>query len=417
MNKNNRRFLWIVGFAILFIFLCCIIIAFAASVAPKLLNDVGQTRKLIETPLPPLAAPDTSLITLPTPEPAPTLAPLSTYDDVETQIYADVYERVNPSVVAIMVLDEETLADSPHSDIRPFFFHTGEGSGFVVDDAGHIVTNRHVVLETDNIVVQFYDGVLAPAEVVGVDRDTDLAVIKVDPQGLDLRPVVFGNIDKLRVGERVIVIGNPYGNTNTMTTGIVSALGRNIELFDTQFQLPEVIQTDAAINPGNSGGPMLNARGEVIGVAFMLQSESRSNSGIGFGIPVYFAERVSKAIIEQGGFRHPYLGIRGSGLSPFVIHELGLPVNYGILISEVLRGTPAAKAGLRGGTEDRMVEGMPFAVGGDIIIGIDGTPVKVFDDLLSHLGRYTEPGDTITLTIVRDGNQLDFTVTLEPRPE
>ncbi len=417
MNKNNRRFLWIIGFAVLFILLCCIAIAFAVSVAPRMLGDVGQALNLVETPLPPAAALTTEPITLPAPEPAPTLAPLSTDIDIETQIYADVYERVNPSVVAIMVLDEEMLADSPHSDIRPFFFHTGEGSGFVVDEEGHIVTNRHVVLETDNIVVRFYDGVLAPAEVVGEDRDTDLAVIKVNPQGLDLRPVVFGEIDDLRVGERVIVIGNPFGNTNTMTTGIISALGRNIDLFDTQFQLPEVIQTDAAINPGNSGGPMLNAHGEVIGVAFMLQSESRSNSGVGFGIPVYFAERVSKAIIAQGRFRHPYLGIRGSGLSPFVIQELGLPVNYGILISDVLRDTPAAKAGLRGGKEDRMVEGMPFAVGGDIIIGIDGNPVKVFDDLLSHLGRYTEPGDTIRLTVVRDGNQLDVTVTLEPRPE
>jgi 2-alkenal reductase len=258
---------------------------------------------------------------------------------------------------------------------------------------------------------------LAPAEVVGVDRDTDLAVLKVDPQGLNLRPVTFGDIDELRVGERVIVIGNPFGNTNTMTTGIISALGRDIELFDTQFQLPEVIQTDAAINPGNSGGPMLNARGEVIGVAFMLQSETRTNAGVGFGIPVYFVERVSKAIITQGRFRHPYLGIRGNGLSPFVIQELELPVEYGILIAEVLPDTPAAKAGLRGGEEIRTVEGMPFTLGGDIIIGVDGKPLKVFDDLLSYLGPYTEPGDAITLTIVRDGEKLNVTVTLEPRPE
>jgi len=417
MNQKNRHLPWLIGSAVLFLFLCCIAIVFAAFAAPKMLDRLEQNSAAAETQLPLSLAPDIEPITLPTLQPTPTPAPLSTDNDIETRIYADVYERVNPSVVAILVLDEEMLADSPHSDIRPFFFHTGEGSGFVVDKEGHILTNRHVVLDTENIVVQFYDGMLAPAEVVGVDRDTDLAVLKVDPQGLDLRPVVFGSIDELRVGERVIVIGNPYGNTNTMTTGIVSALGRNIELFDTQFQLPEVIQTDAAINPGNSGGPMLNSRGEVIGVAFMLQSETRANAGIGFGIPVYFAERVSRAIIAQGRFRHPYLGIRGSGLSPFVIQELGLPVDYGILISDVLRGTPAAKAGLRGGEETSMIEGMPFALGGDIIIGIDGRPVKVFDDLLSYLGRYTEPGDTITLTVVRDGEQLNFTVTLEPRPE
>ncbi|HEY52301.1 MAG TPA: PDZ domain-containing protein [Caldilineae bacterium] len=417
MNKNNRGFLWIAGIAILLIFLCCIVIAFAAFAAPKVLDRFEQSPAATAPLILPTVAPQSEPITLPTLEPTPTPPLLSTYDDVETRIYAEVYERVNPSVVAIMVLDEEMLEDSPHNDIRPFFFYTGEGSGFVVDERGYIVTNRHVVMDADDVVVRFYDGLLAPAEIVGEDRDTDLAVLKVDPQGLDLRPVAFGDIDELRVGERVIVIGNPFGNTNTMTTGIVSALGRHIELFDTQFQLPEVIQTDAAINPGNSGGPMLNARGEVIGVAFMLQSETRTNAGIGFGIPVYFVKRVSEAIIEQGRFRHPYLGIRGSGLSPFVIQELGLPVAYGILIADVLPDTPAAKAGLRGGEDTRLVEGMPFALGGDIIIGVDGRPLKVFDDLLSYLGRYTEPGDDITLTIVRDGEQLEVTVTLEPRPE
>ena len=222
----------------------------------------------------PVALPHIEPIILPTIAPLPTLLPVSADGDVETQIYANVYERVNPSVVAVRTLDEEALADSPHTDISPYFFHTGEGSGFVIDEQGHIITNRHVVLGTNSIVVQFHDGILAPAEVVGADRDTDLAVLKVNPEGLDLHPVAFGDIDELRVGDRVIVIGNPFGNANTLTTGIVSALGRQIDLFDSQFQLPEVIQTDAAINPGNSGGPMLNARGEVIGVAFMLQSET-----------------------------------------------------------------------------------------------------------------------------------------------
>jgi S1-C subfamily serine protease len=250
-----------------------------------------------------------------------------------------------------------------------------------------------------------------------MDRDTDLAVIKVDPAGLNLRPVTFGNIDDLHVGDRIIVIGNPYGNTNTLTTCIVSALGRQMELPDTQFLLPEVIQTDAAINPGNSGGPMLNAQGEVVGVAFMLQSATRANAGIGFGIPVYFVERVAKAIIEKGEYRHAFLGIRGSGLSPFEIRALGLDVEYGILIAEVLPDTPAEKAGLRGGSEEVEIEGATFLLGGDIIIAIDGQPTKTFDDLLAYLGRYTQPGSQVTLTIVRDGNPRDVTVILGARPQ
>jgi len=417
MNDRSSRLPLILLFTTLLILICCIVVLATAYLIPRWVGNTLNSQSGIDELNIPLNMPQIEPIALPTLVAIPTPLPISPNDDVETQIYANVYERVNASVVAILVLDEEALEDSPHTEISPYFFHTGEGSGFVVDEQGHIVTNRHVVLGASSVVVQFSDGILAPAEIIGADRDTDLAVIKVDPEGLDLHPVQFGDIDELRVGERVIVIGNPFGNSNTMTTGIISALGRNIDLFDTQFQLPEVIQTDAAINPGNSGGPMLNARGEVIGVAFMLQSETRTNSGIGFGIPVYFAERVSRAIVEQGRFHHPYLGIRGNGLSPFVARELGLPVNYGILVSEVLSDTPADKAGLEGGDENRTIEGMPFILGGDIIVGIGGRPVKVFDDLLSYLGRYTEPGDTINLTVIRDGKQLDFTVTLEPRPE
>jgi len=371
--------------------------------------------RAIKTPTTP---PSEALKTVATPAATPLSSPAPGQQDVETAIYTRVYQQAAPSVVAVQVLDEDLLGNSDHSDaMRPYFFSTGEGSGFVIDNEGHIITNNHVIEGAESVVVTFYDGLQAPAEIVGSDQNTDLAVIKVDPQGLDLKPVTFGDIDALQVGDRLLVIGNPFGNANTLTTGIVSALGRLIDLPESFYSLPEVIQTDAAINPGNSGGPMLNARGEVVGVTFMLQSETRTNAGVGFGIPVYFVERVSKAIITQGRFRHPYLGIRGNGLSPFVIQELELPVEYGILIAEVLPDTPAAKAGLRGGEEIRTVEGMPFTLGGDIIIGVDGKPLKVFDDLLSYLGPYTEPGDAITLTIVRDGEKLNVTVTLEPRPE
>ncbi len=337
--------------------------------------------------------------------------------DVETQINTRVYEQVAPSVVAVQVLDEEMMGETEEKQpLKPYFFSTGEGSGFVIDDAGYILTNNHVIEGAESIVVTFYDGVQAPAEVVGSDEGTDLAVLKVDPQGLTLRPLAFGDIDDLKVGDRLLVIGNPFGNASTLTTGIVSALGRLIDIPESVYSLPEVIQTDAAINPGNSGGPMLNAHGEVVGVAFMLQSRTRSNSGIGFGIPSYFAERVSRAIIEQGSFQYPYMGVSGVTLSPFAARSLGLGVDRGVLVQDVLPDTPAEKAGLRGGDENVVIEGVPFIAGGDVITAIDGRPVHNFDDLLAYLGRYNSPGDTITLTIYRDGKSLDISLTLAPRP-
>ncbi len=364
------------------------------------------------------AAPVGEIIeTTPEQPPTPVAPAVSDSTDIETQINTRVYQQAAPSVVAVQVLDEDMLGKSDESDkLHPFFFSTGEGSGFVIDKEGHILTNNHVIEDAESVVVTFYDGLQAPAEIIGSDQNTDLAVIKVDPQGLNLRPVTFGDIDNLQVGDRLLVIGNPFGNANTLTTGIVSALGRLIDLPESFYSLPEVIQTDAAINPGNSGGPMLNARGEVVGVTFMLQSETRSNSGIGFGIPSYFARRVSHDIIETGAFRHPYIGIRGVTLSPFAARALGLQVDRGVLVKEVLQDTPADKAGLRGGEENETIEGLTFKVGGDVITAIDGQPVLVFDDLLAYLGRYSAPGDTITLTVHRNGKTLEIPLTLAPRP-
>ena len=357
-----------------------------------------------------------------TPPPTATLIPTATPDliarDVETQIYRQVYEKVSPSVVAVRVLDEDIAqeAGDDRKGIRPFFFSTSEGSGFVIDDQGHIITNHHVVEGAESIVVEFYDGTQAPAQVIGADPDTDLAVLKVDPAGFPLSPVTFGDIDELHVGDRLMVIGNPFGNANTLTTGIVSALGRRIDVPGTRYILPEIIQTDAAINPGNSGGPMLNARGEVVGVAFMIQSPTRSNSGIGFGIPAYLVQRVSQAIIETGAFAYPFLGIQGTTLSPFAAQALGLGVERGVLIEKVLPDSPADRAGLRGGEEVETIEGARFLVGGDVITAINGQPVQVFDDLLAYLGRYASPGDTVTLTIYRDGETLQVPLTLGSRP-
>ncbi|MCO6451004.1 MAG: trypsin-like peptidase domain-containing protein [Caldilineales bacterium] len=424
MSQRNNSLPWLIGGTILFVAVCGVCVVGMAAVSALFFDRPAADSifaRATSTPLALSATPvgQSERIPGPTSTPAPTLEPLILGDggDVETQIYTQVYNRVNPSVVSVRVLDQDLMDGAADPDIRPFFFDSGEGSGFVLNADGYIVTNNHVVDNASSIVVQFYDGIRAPAEVIGTDSDTDLAVIKVDPAGLDLHPVSFGDIDDLQVGARVLVIGNPFGNANTLTTGIISALGRQIDLPDSQFRLPEVIQTDAAINPGNSGGPMLNADGEVIGVAFMLQSTSRTNSGIGFGIPVYFIRRVADAIIADGEYRHPWIGIRGNTLSPFEIRELGLDVDHGVLVAEAIPGSPAAKAGLRGGDENITLEGAQFVVGGDIITAIDGHPVKVFEDLLAYLGRYTDPGSEITLTVVRNGETLDLVVVLEPRPD
>jgi len=337
--------------------------------------------------------------------------------DAETQIYTTVYQKVNPSVVSVSVLDEDVAGvTEEEKGLQPYFFSTGEGSGFVLDDVGHIVTNYHVIEGAENVVVQFYNGVQAPAEIIGSDQDTDIAVLKVNPADLDLRPVRFGDIDDLEVGDRIIVIGNPFGNANTLTTGIVSAMGRHIDVPESQYLLPEVIQTDAAINPGNSGGPMLNVRGEVVGVAFMLQSTSNASAGIGFGIPSYLVQRVSQSIIETGAFHHPFLGIRGVTLSPFAAQALELPVTQGVLIEDIVPESPAEKAGLRGGGDETTIEGMTFATGGDVITAIDGQPVTIFDDLLAYLGRYKQPGDEVVLSIMRDGRPQEVSLTLTMRP-
>lgn len=417
MSSQPNRLPWIIGAALVFVFLCSICVIAAVAVTPLMVRRSSQPEisRGVVIPQPESAAP--VLIPTPdlTPQPTPSLPPLDVTGDQETEIYTRVYEAANPSIVAVRTLDADTSSQAP--DIDPIFFGTSEGSGFVIDTLGDIVTNRHVVEGATKVAVQFSDGAVAPAEIVGVDRDSDLAVIKIDPAGFDLRPLPIGNVDDLKVGGRVMVIGNPFGNANTLTTGIISALGRQINLPDSQFILPEVIQTDAAINPGNSGGPMLNANGEVIGVTFMLQSETATNSGIGFGIPAYFVERVAKAIIANGVYEHPWLGVRGQSLSPFISRQLDLPVDRGVLVTEAIPDSPADKAGLKGGSDEVEVEGLPFTVGGDIITAIDGTPVSVFDDLLAYLSRYTEPGKQVVLTVVRDGKTVEFTVTLEPRPE
>ncbi len=339
------------------------------------------------------------------PPPAREVAPYTPEADMETRLLTWIYEHVNPSVVNIQT-DES------------------EGSGFVWDRRGHIVTNFHVVHGAEHILVTFFDNTQVQAQLIGEDADSDLAVIRVDPKEVELRPVVLGDSLSLKVGERAIAIGNPFGLAGSMTAGIISALGRDIEAPST-YLIPEAIQTDAPVNPGNSGGPLLNARGEVIGIVSQIRSPVRANTGVGFAIPIHIAKRIVPVLIEKGAYEHPFIGVSGITLSAEINEHLGFPRDLrGAYVNQALAGFPAAKAGIRGGKEktDYVIgfdeSGRPLYLkrGGDVIIAINDQPVRRFDDLLVYLIRYASPGDTVTLTVWRNGKILKIPVTLGVRP-
>ncbi len=328
-------------------------------------------------------------------------------DDAQANLI-DVYARVNPAVVHLTV----------YTNFRGQLVSQGLGSGFVIDSDGHIVTNAHVVQGADAVDVIFSDDTILPGTVVGMDLHSDLAVVKVDslPQGVE--PLALGNSDSLAVGQTVVAIGNPYGLDGTLTRGIISALGRTISSL-TSFSIPQAIQTDAAINPGNSGGPLLDLNGNVIGVNAQIEtgSTSASNSGVGFAIPVNIVKLVVPDLIEKGEHEWAWLGVTGGTLNTYQAQAMNLDVTRAAYLSEIVRGGPAAKAGLRGSTGTQSVDGRTVETGGDVITAVDGEPVSSFDDILLYIAFKAEPGQTITLTVIRDGAQQEVDVTLEPRPQ
>ncbi len=359
-------------------------------------------------------------------QPAPIIV-----QSLDQETLADLYDRVVPSVVNIQVtgaspfglgeLPQEFPFDLPGSPNFPDMPTMGEGSGWVYDDQGHIVTNNHVVDGAEQVTVIFHNGLWAEAEVVATDPQSDLAVIKVDaPEGVEMVPFPLAEPDSMRVGYSVIAIGNPFGLESTMTTGIVSALGRSFPVGNAligNFTLPAVIQTDAAINPGNSGGPLLNLNGEVIGVNFAIESPVQANSGVGFAIPVSIIERVIPALIENGEYHYPYIGIAGQSVTPQLTNMLELPQNVlGAYVDDVVSDGPADKAGVHGGEQAIQVDGVDMRLGGDIIVAIDDEPVRSFEDLVSYLVRKTEPGQKATLTVLRDGELLELDIELSERP-
>ena len=296
--------------------------------------------------------------------------------------------------------------------------NTGTGSGWVYDTLGHIITNNHVVEDATTIQVTFQSGTILDAELIGRDPYSDMAIIKVDaPEGL-LHPLDIGVSSELLVGETAIAIGNPFGLANTMTVGVISATGRQMDATG-GYVIVDVIQTDAAINPGNSGGPLLNLQGEVIGMNTAIISRSADFSGIGFAIPSDTITREVNSLIEDGEYEHPWLGISGYNLFPDMAEAMGLDRNtHGTLVAAVIEGGPADDAGIQGATDTAMINGVPFDVGGDVIIGVEGLTLDSFYELQVYLTRNTKPGDTVTLTIIRDGDVIvvDFTLGSRPPP-
>ena len=293
----------------------------------------------------------------------------------------------------------------------------GMGSGFVYDNLGHIITNAHVVEGASKATVTFLDGTQYDAEIVGKDKFTDIAVIKVNEKPRLLHPLQMGDSSQLHVGEHVAAIGNPFGLSGSMTSGIVSQIGRLLPSQDSGFSIPNVIQTDAAINPGNSGGPLLNMKGEVIGINTAIQSISGEFSGVGFAIPSNTALKIVPSLIEDGEYHHPWIGISGRDIDPDLARVLDLKEAKGFLVITVVDSSPADKAGLKGMSQTQVIDGKEYPADGDIIISVDDKEVRKISDILIHLQREKSVGDTMSMGILRDGEFMHISLELVERPD
>ncbi|MEP6894517.1 MAG: trypsin-like peptidase domain-containing protein [Chloroflexota bacterium] len=360
---------------------------------------------------------------------------LSGYETALENIYA----QVNPSVVSIRVVEQQSVS-ALNGNNNPFSFgNPGQnnnqpsapqvsqalGSGFVWNKDGYIVTNNHVVDGATKIEVKFADGTALLAKLIGTDPDSDLAVIKVDNPGFTLTPITLSSSSDVKVGQVAVAIGNPFGLENTMTAGIVSALGRTLPSTRNDnnisngvgFTIPDIIQTDASINPGNSGGPLVDDQGGLIGVNAAIDSNSNSNSGVGFAIPATIVSRVVPELITNGKYEHPYLGISGTSITPDIATAMKLKATQrGVLVEEITAGGPADKAGVQGSDRQVTIDGQNVNVGGDVVTAIDGAPIKTMDDLIAYLADHTDINQKVTLTVLRAGKEKSIEVTLEARP-
>jgi len=318
---------------------------------------------------------------------------------------ADLFAKSNDGVVQIIV--RKSNDSSTERDI---------GSGIVYDTSGHIITNNHVVESAQKISVVFHGGKSYIASVVGTDPYADLAVVKVNANASVLNPLPLGNSADLRIGDEVAAIGNPFGLSGSMTQGIISQLGRLLNPPNSSFSIPNVIQTDTPINPGNSGGPLLNMQGQVIGITTAIQSATGEFSGVGFAIPSNTIKKIIPVLIDTGHYKHPWLGISGISIDPDLANILQLPVSSGFMIENVVHNSPAYIAGLHGYSQNKTIDGTKYEIGGDIITGVDGNPIKQIEDILNYLQEKKTVGDKITLQIIRDGKKMDVSLTLQERP-
>lgn len=331
----------------------------------------------------------------------------------------DIYRAVSPAVVHIEA-KRTSVANDGFFGTPQEQESTGTGSGFVIDDKGHIVTNAHVVQGASELSVGLGEDVVVPAKLIGQDTSTDIAVIKIDPKAeeltIPLSIVPFGDSTKLAVGDPVVAIGNPFSLDRTLTTGVVSALQRRIPALNEGFEISDVIQTDAAVNPGNSGGPLLNMRGEVVGVNSQIETRSGGFDGIAFAVPSSTTRSVAEQLIKSGKVAHAWLGLAGGELTESVAEALDLPVKEGVLIGSVTPGSPAADAGIQGGSPDLVLQGTDINPGGDIILEVDGEKVTTMRELAAKVDA-KEPGDELELKLLQDRRAKTVTVELGTRPE
>ena len=315
----------------------------------------------------------------------------------------EIFEKSESGVVRVNVQRDDSTGSN------------GVGSGFVFDKKGHIITNAHVINDAKKVIVTFLDGRSYNADVIGFDEFTDIGVIKVNADLTLLHPLTLGDSSNLKVGEQIAAIGNPFGLSGSMTSGIVSQLGRLLPSGH-GYSIPDVIQTDAAINPGNSGGPLLNMRGEIVGINTAIQSTTGEFTGVGFAVPSKTIAKIVPSLITNGEYNHPWIGISGRDIDPDLAKVLNLNDAVGFLVITVVPDSPAEKAGIHGSDETVTIDGINYPKGGDIILAVDGIEVRKIDDILIYLQRAKSVGDEMNLEVLREGRTTNITITLQERP-